>query len=129
MTEAELTRYAEMIAKGCVALRRGDVVVLRPSLAHRDLAVALAEVSYRAGAEAVEIEVRDTGRGIPPSEQDRIFDRFYQAGGNGRGDGFGLGLAIVREAVTALSGHVEVDSAPGRGTVVRVTLTAGAREP
>jgi aminopeptidase len=59
MTEAELTRYATMIAKGGIALRRGDTVVLRPSLAHRELAVALAEVSYRAGAEAVEVEYDD----------------------------------------------------------------------
>jgi aminopeptidase len=59
MNEAELVRYAEMIAKGGVALRRNDVVVLRPALAHRELAVALAEVSYRAGAAAVEVEYED----------------------------------------------------------------------
>jgi aminopeptidase len=59
MNEAELGRYAEMIAKGGVALRRNDVVVLRPALAHRELAVALAAVCYRAGAAAVEVEYED----------------------------------------------------------------------
>ena len=46
---------------------------------------------------------------------------------NGGGDGFGLGLAIVREAVQALGGVVEIDSVPGRGTTVRVTLPAADR--
>jgi aminopeptidase len=59
MKEAELRRYAEMIVKGGIALRRHDVVVLRPSLAHRELAVALAETCYRAGAAAVEVEYDD----------------------------------------------------------------------
>ncbi len=83
---------------------------------------------HHAGADAVQIEVRDTGPGISPSDQERIFDRFYQSGGNGRGEGFGLGLAIVRDAVRALGGVVEIESAPERGTVVRVTLAAARTE-
>jgi two-component system sensor histidine kinase VicK len=81
----------------------------------------------RLDASSVQIRVSDTGRGIPPAAQERIFDRFYRSG-NGGGDGFGLGLAIVREAVRALGGVVEVDSAPERGTVVRVTLAAAFPE-
>ncbi len=75
-------------------------------------------------AESVQIQVSDTGPGISPSDQDRVFDRFYQSA-NGRTEGFGLGLAIVREVVRALGGIVEIDSVPERGTVVRVTLAAG----
>jgi len=81
----------------------------------------------RVDADTVQILVGDTGPGIPPGDQDRIFDRFYQSG-NGRQEGFGLGLAIVREAVQALGGTIEVDSAPQRGTVVRVTLAAARPE-
>jgi signal transduction histidine kinase/HAMP domain-containing protein len=84
--------------------------------------------AFPAAGDTVAMEVRDTGPGIAPSEQERVFDRFYQAG-NGRRDGFGLGLAIVREAVRALGGVVEVDSGPGRGTVVRVILAAPKRHP
>jgi len=67
------------------------------------------------------IEVNDSGPGIPRAAEERIFDRFY-AGGNGRRDGFGLGLAIVREAVRALGGNVEMEARSGGGTTARVIL-------
>jgi signal transduction histidine kinase/HAMP domain-containing protein len=69
----------------------------------------------------VSLEVSDTGQGIPHERQDRIFDRFYRPGGRDPRN-FGLGLAIVRDAVQALGGRIELDSAPGRGTTVRITL-------
>jgi signal transduction histidine kinase/HAMP domain-containing protein len=69
----------------------------------------------------VAIEVSDTGPGIQEDARDRVFDRFYSAGENGR-EGFGLGLAIVSESVRALGGVIEVDSTAGTGTTVRVTL-------
>jgi two-component system phosphate regulon sensor histidine kinase PhoR len=70
------------------------------------------------------IEVVDSGPGIPPSEQPRVFDRFYRVGER-EGDGFGLGLAIVREAVDALNGELELESSPS-GTRVSILLP-GAR--
>jgi signal transduction histidine kinase len=73
-------------------------------------------------ATSVVIEVSDTGPGIPAGEQERVFDRFYR--GRRDAEGFGLGLAIVQQAVRALGGQVELLSTPGRGTTVRVTLPA-----
>jgi PAS domain S-box-containing protein len=70
------------------------------------------------------IEVTDSGPGIPPAEQPRVFDRFYRVGER-EGEGFGLGLAIVREAVDALNGELELESSP-RGTRVSIFLP-GAR--
>jgi signal transduction histidine kinase len=70
---------------------------------------------------AVALEVSDTGRGIPLERQDRIFDRFYRAEGRDPRN-FGLGLAIVREVVTALGGRINLESTPGSGTTVRITL-------
>jgi len=76
---------------------------------------------------AVVLEVRDTGPGMDPIEQERAFERFYQ-GSDPRTDGFGLGLAIVRQAVRALGGTVELESAPGQGTTARIVLTSAKRE-
>jgi signal transduction histidine kinase len=68
-----------------------------------------------------EIEIHDTGAGIPPAAQDRIFDRFYRAD-RGAGRGFGLGLPIAREIARALAGSITLDSAPGEGTRVRLAI-------
>jgi two-component system phosphate regulon sensor histidine kinase PhoR len=72
----------------------------------------------------VVIEVRDTGRGIDAESRERIFDRFYRIDRDGSSNGFGLGLAIVREVVRAIGGVVEMESEAGVGTTVRVSLAA-----
>ena len=59
--------------------------------------------------------------GISREHRDRIFDRFYR-GGNRDGDGFGLGLAIVRASVQALGGTVEIESEPDSGTTARIVI-------
>ncbi|HEY2355488.1 MAG TPA: ATP-binding protein [Gaiellaceae bacterium] len=79
--------------------------------------------AYRRGT-SVTIEVEDSGPGISPDVQRHVFDRFYR--GERDADGFGLGLAIVRESVRTLGGRIELDSSPGEGTVFRIVL-AGAR--
>ncbi|MDQ3067902.1 MAG: ATP-binding protein [Actinomycetota bacterium] len=75
--------------------------------------------AYEAGR--VEIELADTGSGMPDGIQRRVFERFYR-GGARDSDGFGLGLAIVRQAVDVMNGTVEVSSVVGGGTTFRVTL-------
>jgi PAS domain S-box-containing protein len=70
------------------------------------------------------IEVTDSGVGIPPWAQSRVFDRFYRVGER-EGDGFGLGLAIVRESVEALNGELTLESSPD-GTRISIALP-GAR--
>lgn len=65
------------------------------------------------------IEVRDEGGGISPDERQRLFDRFYRA--TDAGDGFGLGLAIVAEAVKAINGELELESTDdGTGVSIRL---------
>ena len=74
----------------------------------------------------VAVEVEDHGVGIPPSEQERVFDRFYRVkNGSDRG-GYGLGLFLVRRIMEAHGGRAEVDSAPGRGSRFRLVLPAVA---
>ena len=67
------------------------------------------------------IEVEDTGVGMSADTQRHVFDRFYR-GRDRDPEGFGLGLAIVRQAVRTLDGRIELDSAPGEGTRVRIVL-------
>jgi signal transduction histidine kinase len=82
------------------------------------------ELGVRRRDGRVFIDVIDSGPGIPPSEQGRVFERFYRVPGRKDG-GFGLGLAIVREAVDALKGELELDTSPS-GTRVSIALP-GAR--
>ncbi len=77
-----------------------------------------------AGDGSVALEVEDTGPGIRPEVQRHVFDRFYR--GERDAEGFGLGLAIVRESVRTLGGRIELDSSPGAGTCFRIVLE-GAR--
>jgi two-component system phosphate regulon sensor histidine kinase PhoR len=70
---------------------------------------------------SVRVEVEDTGVGMSAETQRHVFDRFYR-GQDRDAEGFGLGLAIVRQAVRTLGGRVELDSAPGKGTLVRIEL-------
>jgi two-component system phosphate regulon sensor histidine kinase PhoR len=79
--------------------------------------------------DAATIVVSDTGCGIPPEEQERVFERFYQVerARSGAERGTGLGLSIVRHAVAALGGTVRMESEVGRGTRVTVVIPqAGA---
>jgi signal transduction histidine kinase/HAMP domain-containing protein len=70
----------------------------------------------------VSVEVEDSGPGISPEVQRHVFDRFYR--GERDAEGFGLGLAIVRESVRTLGGRIELDSSPGEGTLFRIVLTS-----
>lgn len=72
------------------------------------------------------VEVSDTGIGIASENVAKIYDPFYTTKGVGRGTG--LGLAVTYGIVQEHSGHINVESAPGRGTTFRITLpTASAR--
>lgn len=59
MKPDELRRYAEMIVRGCIAFRRGDTLLQMVNLGHRELAVAITETAYRAGALAVDVAYED----------------------------------------------------------------------
>ena len=85
-------------------------------------------LTARAGSDSVELEVRDDGPGIPLAERRRVFERFYRTGERDS-EGFGLGLAIVHQAVHALGGTVDIATAAGGGTSARVTLPADPGAP
>jgi PAS domain S-box-containing protein len=83
-------------------------------------------VELAGGAGRVRLTVRDQGLGVPPGEQERIFEKFYRldpALTRGVG-GSGLGLFISRELVTRMGGSLTVRSQPGEGAAFVVDLPA-----
>ena len=87
------------------------------------ITVAITLADAPAGQQ-VKIAVRDTGAGIAKQHLSKIFEPFYRAN-DAVGlhvDGIGMGLAVVREIVTTLRGHVDVRSAVGEGSEFVVTL-------
>jgi len=84
------------------------------------------EVSARRSAEPdmVEIEVKDTGPGIPPREQERLFTMFYQVETDSTrsAGGLGLGLVISKGIVESHGGRIWVESEPGKGSSFKFTL-------
>ena len=83
----------------------------------------------RAAGEQLELEVEDRGIGIAPEHLPRIFDKFYMVDGGltRRVGGSGVGLYLVREILRLHDGRVEVQSAPGEGSLFRVSLPRAPR--
>ncbi len=83
-------------------------------------------IRARKVADAVEISVWDTGIGITPEDQQRVFEEFQQAGHTltGKPEGTGLGLTLTRKFVELHGGTMRLDSAPGKGSTFTFKLPA-----
>lgn len=94
---------------------------LKYSEVHQPVAVCLTH-----DQKMVRVQVRDNGPGLPPTEQQRIWERFYRAEGietkSGSGVGLGLGLHICRMIIERQGGRVGVESTPGQGATFWFTL-------
>jgi PAS domain S-box-containing protein len=71
---------------------------------------------------AVVLQVHDQGIGIPPDEQEYIFEPFYRASNIGEISGLGIGLSLARDAIRSHGGAITVVSTPGKGSTFTVRL-------
>ena len=82
-------------------------------------------VAIEPAGDHVRVEVRDTGRGIPRDELANVFDPFYTT----KMAGAGMGLTTVHRIVTRHGGEIDIDSQPGQGTSVVLTLPVRQSNP
>ncbi|MBL8130318.1 MAG: PAS domain S-box protein [Anaerolineae bacterium] len=80
------------------------------------------KICSRIQADEMIVEFRDTGIGISPVNQSRVFERFFRADEAHSSEGFGLGLSITQAIIQRHGGRVTVESAPGVGSTFRVHL-------
>jgi two-component system, NtrC family, sensor kinase len=108
--------YATRLVQVFVHLLSNAAHAIEPGAPERN------SVCVRTWAEAGEVhmEVRDTGRGIPPADLARIFEPFFTT--RGVGQGLGLGLWLCHNVVRAHNGRISVDSTPGQGSRFTVHL-------
>lgn len=117
----------------------GDAVMLEQVLfnlldnAYKYAGDAPVTVYARSEDAVVAIAVSDLGRGIPPGDLERVFEKFHRrANGDGRPAGTGLGLAIARGLITAMGGTIKAESPAyrRRGTrfVIRLTRASGSTQ-
>lgn len=78
--------------------------------------------------ERVRFTVSDTGPGIAPEEQTRIFTKFYQVDSSHKEEGNGLGLALVKRIVTSSGGSISVESELGAGATFTVELPLSVKD-
>ena len=112
------------------AIARALVNLVNNALKYSDRDKFLGVKLYRANTD-LKLEVVDRGIGIDRDDQARIFEKFYRTGDplvhNTKGSG--LGLSLVQHITLAHGGHVEVESAPGRGSKFTMTLPLTGPQP
>jgi len=86
------------------------------------------EVGAQAEDNWLHIWIKDNGPGIPPAEQDRVFDKFTRLRGKGKPGGLGIGLAFCRLAVQGHGGRIWVESDGSKGSIFHFTFPVATQE-
>jgi signal transduction histidine kinase len=120
----------DLVAEGdAVLVRQVMIGLLTNACTHTAPPGTVTLRAARGPDKTVTIEVQDTGKGIPPDEQDRVFERFYRGSATLEGEGFGLGLSIAKRMVDVMGGEIGLRSEPGRGSTFWVRLHAAKPTP
>ena len=120
----------DLVAEGDpVLLRQVMLGLLSNACAYTPAPGTVTLRASRGAENTVTIEVKDTGKGIPTEEQDRVFDRFYRGSGMLEGEGFGLGLSIAKRMVNVMGGEIGLIPSPGRGARSGCAYAPPSRPP
>lgn len=132
-TERGITAKADLVARAEVEADPDDLRLMVRNLVSNGVQYGrdggrLDVRVFREDGDVV-MSIRDDGIGIPKADLERIFERFYRVdvARSRQTGGTGLGLSLVRNAVTRSGGRIEVDSLLGSGTTFTVWLPAAAR--
>jgi two-component system sensor histidine kinase KdpD len=87
------------------------------------------DISARSSAGEVVVEIGDRGPGLPPGEEQRVFERFYRVADGRRAEGAGLGLAVCQAILKVHGGRIEAANRPGGGTRFSFALPMGGVPP
>ena len=123
-----ITIHADL--PGTPVLVRGDAFILRAAITNLlenaidfSPAGAAIEISLSAEGNQTTLTLRDHGPGVPDYARERVFERFYSLRHHSnQRKGTGLGLTLVKEAAELHGGTITLESAPGGGTLARLTL-------
>jgi two-component system OmpR family sensor kinase len=139
LTDEMYAKATALASREWVLERRaeGMIVADRQRLTQAVVELAHNAVQHAGGSETIELGsavvngaahfwVRDRGPGIPMDEQEHVFARFGRGAGRRRGDGAGLGLAIVNAIAKAHGGRVDLESGPAAGATFTVVIPTSA---
>jgi signal transduction histidine kinase/ActR/RegA family two-component response regulator len=115
-------RLPEFVRTDQSRLRQALINLIGNAIKFTDEGTIALRIAYR--GQVAKLEIEDTGPGISPEDQQRIFEPYEQVtapGGHPR-PGVGLGLPITKAIIEILGGKLELESEPGRGSCFRVTL-------
>ncbi|MFI2351196.1 ATP-binding protein [Streptomyces sp. NPDC019443] len=121
--ELDIPETLPMVAVDRGLLERSVANIVENAVKYSPYATPVT-VSASALGDRVEVRVADRGPGVPDDEKERIFEPFQRYGDAPRGAGVGLGLAVARGFVEAMSGTLTAEDTPGGGMTMVLTLRA-----